>query len=745
MIRGSRSPSSPRHPMTLPQPPAPDSLFLQARQPLVEGRFDEAKALLQRHLQGQPDDFRALGLLARCLRQLGRLQDAQEAAERSLQLQQAFPATWLELGLIQREQGDRQAAEHWLRRCLSAQPYHSAARWELAQTLATTAPQEALELLKPLREADPRQVDPALLEACLRQRLGQHAEAQVLFDRLLRQGHESLTALEGAYMTRATLNREMSERIALMRRIIELAPSAERWMHLSHDLREAGEHGLARTAIANALAEDPDCLPARWADFQTPENVAPESVEAAQAYRRLWQQGIQRFESIDFSEPHHRAHIWGCIGQSTAFYRHYLGDEVAMQRRYGQLLVSMMAAAFAPLPSRPLREGRRRIGFCSAHFFEHTVSRLFVPLIEAIDHERFDVYLFSLRHREDRWSARVRACGTFIAEAGDHVAWRERILQAELDVLIYPEIGMNPTVQGLAAMRLAPLQACLWGHPVTTGMDTIDLFLSAEALEPEGAEQHYSERLVRLPGLGHGLRRADLPEPIPPPADLVGPAEIELLCAQTVFKLMPEQDALFARILAALPQSRLHLLADDREHVRAWLRQRMAPILRQFGADPDRQLIIHGFVKHPYYLGLAQGFRLNLDSVGWSGGMSALDLLAQGLPTLCLPGESMRSRQTASLLELLDLPELIAADADDYVAKAIELARDPARCAALSGTLRARSDRLFGQPATYSALNNLLSCTQRTTDGELILPTPIAGSKPRSGDTAATSQDASST
>lgn len=706
-----------------PEAPRQD-LFIAARQPLLEGRFAAAAELLQQHLQAQPADARAWGLLARCRRLLQQLPEGLAAAQRALELQPEFPAIWLERGLLERDTGAGATAIAWLRRCLAAQPGHTECRWELARALARPDPAEALQILLPLRAARPHEPEPALLEAWLRLNSGDDAGAQVLYDRLLEGGMVSVETLEGAYWARVHRDVDLAGRVALARRLVEQAPTAERWMNLSQDLNSQGDYAASRQLVEQVMVQWPDFLPARWARFQLPPWVAPPSMAEAERFRADWAAGLAAFEAVDFDPDPVRAQVWGCVGQCTAFFRHYLGDEVEQQRRYGRLLHRMMTAldADAVGAPRPLRRRRRRIGFCSAHFFEHTVSRLFVPLIEALDREQFELQVFSLRDRGDAWSQRLRACASVHGGEADWQLWAKRIRAAELDVLVYPEVGMNPTIQGLAALRLAPVQAVLWGHPVTTGLPNMDLYLSADALEPEDAQSHYSEQLVRLPGLGHGLRRQDLPTAIAPPAELIGGADIELLCAQTVFKLQPEQDAVFARILAALPQARLHMLADDRPPVQQFLRQRMAPALRAAGADPERQLVIHGFIKHPYYLGLAQGCRLNLDSIGWSGGMSALDLLAQGLPTVCLPGTSMRSQQTANLLRRLQLPQLIARDPDHYVELAVELAQDAGRCAELRRQLLASSECLFADPVTVDAWQRLLAEVERGADGELRVP-----------------------
>lgn len=74
--------------------------------------------------------------------------------------------------------------------------------------------------------------------------------------------------------------------------------------------------------------------------------------------------------------------------------------------------------------------------------------------------------------------------------------------QAQLDVLLYPEVGIDPVCAQLAALRLAPVQAMAWGHPQTSGLPTIDVFLSNELMEPPDGAGHYTEQLLPLPGIG---------------------------------------------------------------------------------------------------------------------------------------------------------------------------------------------------------------------------------------------------
>src|SRR5690606_30145885 len=138
--------------------------------------------------------------------------------------------------------------------------------------------------------------------------------------------------------------------------------------------------------LERALAADPGFLPARWAAFQLPPAPAPADPPQAERFRQAWDAGVAAFAALDPEDPLVRRHAVGCMAQCTAFYRHYLDDAVAAQRRYGAML-ARLAGALGPRRrsrrERP-REGRRRIGVVHAYLREHTVDRLFGPLLAAL-------------------------------------------------------------------------------------------------------------------------------------------------------------------------------------------------------------------------------------------------------------------------------------------------------------------------------------------------------------------------
>src|SRR5690606_33950417 len=165
-----------------------------------------------------------------------------------------------------------------------------------------------------------------------------------------------------------------------------------------------------------------------------------------------------------------------------------------------------------------------------------------------------------------------------------------RILADELDVLVHPEVGMSSVSYLLDAMRLAPVQAAGWGHPVTTGSDAIDWYFTCEAMEPPDGASHYVERLAPLPGLG-----VDYSMPAPqPPAERAqlgfAPDRRIYLCAQSLFKVHPEMDALFAAICAADEKAVLVFFQAAGRRVTEELAARVQKALSAAGIGPRGQL-----------------------------------------------------------------------------------------------------------------------------------------------------------
>jgi CRISPR-associated protein Csy1 len=278
----------------------------------------------------------------------------------------------------------------------------------------------------------------------------------------------------------------------------------------------------------------------------------------------------------------------------------------------------------------------------------------------------------------------------------------------ELDVLIYPELGMDVTSFALAALRLAPRQYAAWGHPVTTGHSTIDGFFTCAAMEPEGCEAHYTERLIKLPGIGTRYFRPTVPKDATR-SQLGLPDDRKLLlCPQSLFKIHPDNDDLFARVLAESPKAQLILFAGRHPAVTDQYMRRLMRACDQYGVRIRERTRVLPPLPHEDFLRVNLVCDAMLDTLHWSGGNTSLDALACGLPIVTLPGAYMRGRQSAGMLSLLGIPELIARDEGDYARIAARLIAEVGWQRELAQRIAGARDSLFDVPDAIDRLQDFL-------------------------------------
>ncbi len=733
------------------QQPAPDRVAL-AFERMKAGQLPAAEKILRNALAAQPRDPRVLSLLGRVLHLGGNNGEARRMIDRALAVDANFVPAVIEDAELARATGDRERRRDALTKLVELQPINARLQYDLGvlhleageTALARPLLERALALAPSLAEARFKlagldfaagRLDDALAgyTHCVEARVdwteARLNRAKTLLDlrRPLESAHEynivlqadrdheaALAGYASAHL-RAGKQGNFSEMIWARKRLVELQPqSAEAAYRLGNAYRTGDLYPEAHAHYHRAIELDPAHLTARWALFQYPRAIVAESDAALAEYRRQWLAGLEFFDQVAWDTPDQVRYAGSALSNSTNFFLHYLGEPfVDEQRRYARVV---QRAAYCVLPDLVELPARRpapriRIGFVSAYFRRHTVMKLFSSLILGLDRARYEVSVFHIDDRPDAYSGTIR-------DAVDHYEYGERdagqwvraLRGRELDALVFVDIGMHPNAQVLGAFRFAPLQCALWGHPVTTGFDTIDWFLTADGMEIAQGERNYVERVHRLPHIGTCYAPPDLaPDDafaIPARAE---PGCVHYFLAQSAFKITPVHDDVLARIAAALPQARFSLLPYPQAHVREDLAQRMRRAFAARGVDFDRHVHMFPFLDEAEFLAVARATDVNLDSIGWSGGNTTLEITWFDTPTITLPSDLMRGRHTLAMLQRMDLHELVARDVDDFVRLAVELGRDPERRAALRATIRERKHRLYDQRDVIESFDRFLT------------------------------------
>ncbi|MDP6174502.1 MAG: hypothetical protein QGF09_10070, partial [Rhodospirillales bacterium] len=378
---------------------------------------------------------------------------------------------------------------------------------------------------------------------------------------------------------------------------------------------------------------------------------------------------------------------------ATNFALAYHGlDDRALQESLARLyLAACPALGFVAPHCRedPRQQCERpRIGFVSSFFRAHTIGRLFGRLIAGLPGQGFDVRVFSFNPQEDALSGSLaEAVDEFIPLAPDLEAARQRIAEARLDILYFCDLGMEPLTYFLAFSRLAPIQCVSWGHPVTTGIPSLDYFLSSHLTEPEGAGEAYSERLVRLRGFPVCVEA-------PPRAERARRRANLYICPQSLFKFHPDFDRLIGQVLRLDPKGELLVLEGSHPRWREILGRRWR---RTLPGVAERIKFIPRMAREDYLNALA-GASVMLDTPHFCGGMTSLEGLANRLPVVTLPGRFLRGRVTAGFLEALDLGECIAESEEEYAETAVRLAGAEGAAKKLRGQISDRAPSLFNNP-----------------------------------------------
>ncbi len=483
-------------------------------------------------------------------------------------------------------------------------------------------------------------------------------------------------------------------------------------VNLGNVLVGLGRAAEGRASYDAALALDPENIEARWCRAISTIPALPESAEAQARSRTAF---AAELDALDrwFDGP--RAEQgYRVLGLRQPFWLAYQeARNVDLMRGYGRLCARLMTAwpGRRPLPPPGPRATRRfRVGVVSHHFRHHSVWHAIVKgWVEQLDAERFELMAFSLGGEEDDQTALARARAARFEQGPRSLEqWVEAILGARADALIYPEIGMDAMSLKLACQRLAPLQVTTWGHPETSGLPTIDCYVSAEAFEPEGAQANYSEQLVALPHLGCHVRRETADAQAHAQAlgfDREGPL---LICPGTPFKYAPEHDALLARIARELGACRLVFFSHGMPELSERLQRRLAAAFAAEGLEAAAYVRVLPWQTRSAFLGLMRQADVYLDTIGFSGFNTALQAIQCGLPVVTREGLFLRGRLASGILRRLDLGELVAPGAQEYVALAARLCRDAAYRDSLRGRMAAKQHVLFEDLAPIRALEDEL-------------------------------------
>lgn len=597
----------------------------------------------------------------------------------------AHAVAWHNLGVARLATGDTPGAETAFRQCLQADAAHPGALWQLGK---------------------------------LRLNGGDTSEALGLFGRLV-------TLDPAFHEPYGRMARDWSAA-----RRYDLAETAFRHLADARPNDTEARFRLGTTLLAQDRLDEADAALATAGGEARPGlamvrtlllPAIPPSEAAIDAVRERMASRLRALEASDWKldDP------WIEV-DTTPFHLAYHGrnDRPLMEhlaRVYRKACPSLTwTAPHCRVAQRPQR--RLKVAFISRFFGSHVVGAFWQDLVARLPQEHVEAVAIQVDDpgapppADDSDARLVALRGPTLASL------RQQVADGAFDVLVYTDIGMEPITYFLAHARLAPVQIALGGHPVTTGLPSIDYFLSTRDFEAADAEAHYSEHLLRLPMPPVWIRRPTLPEPTSLPPKPAG--ERWYLCPQSLFKLQPAMDPVFAAILRRDPQARLMLVeGSDAGQIQRWRTRFEAA-----HGDVAQRLVIQPRRPFAAYAQLLLSADALLDPFPFNGGHSTYTACALGVPPVTLPGPFLRSRVTAGVLQRLGVADTVAADPGDYVDRAVNLAQNSERRRAIGERLKQAAGALFETDAAARMLADvLIAAVDAAARGERLTECGLAG------------------
>jgi predicted O-linked N-acetylglucosamine transferase (SPINDLY family) len=452
----------------------------------------------------------------------------------------------------------------------------------------------------------------------------------------------------------------------------------EAWVNLGNTLNAQDDLDAAIDCYRKALSIKPDHALA-WVNICVPLQ-AQGNIDAA----------IDSIQKALALEPDFAAHS-GLLFLLSFHPGYSPAQRLAEARRYG---ADVMARAkpfrrwLADANVRTPAAGPLRVGLVSPDLRTHPVGFFVESILTHLDPARVALVAYPTLAREDETTARLKprfAAWNSIVGLSDEAA-ATRIRSDDIHVLIDLAGHTAHNRLPVFAWRPAPIQATWLGYFATTGVPTIDYLLADRVSVPESHRAQFTETIWYLPDTRFCFTPpADSARLQPTALPAARNGYITFGCFQNSLKLNDAVLAAWGRLLTTLPAARLRLLNRQMHYPAA--RERLRDRLRHFGIAPERLTMVGHAPREDYLIAHAD-IDIILDTFPYPGATTTCEALWMGVPTVTLAGETLISRQGASLLASAGLEDWIAVDVDDYVARALAHAADVDRLTQLRSTLR---------------------------------------------------------
>ncbi len=326
------------------------------------------------------------------------------------------------------------------------------------------------------------------------------------------------------------------------------------------------------------------------------------------------------------------------------------------------------------VPQKKINTKKIQIGFASEYFTAHTIGKLYQGMIFKLDKKKFDIHIFhSQKTQPSEFNSKFYTAET-LGNIKNYVLPSifddkvELIKNCNLDILFFPEIGMSTEFYFLSYIRFCKNQITSWGHPMTTGNENIDFFLSSKLLETPESQKKYSEKLILSDYLPMYFYRPHISKTL---IDDELKKQNIYLCPQTLIKIHPHFDVILKKILQNDKKAKITFI-KDKENILA--KKLLIRFKKNISNNLDR-IIFLDQMKIEDYINTCGRASVLLDTLYFGAGNSFHESMYYGTPTVSMPTDNIKSRIVLGSYNQMkiDNPPIVK-NIDDYVESAIRIA-----------------------------------------------------------------------
>ncbi|MBN1909544.1 MAG: tetratricopeptide repeat protein [Pirellulales bacterium] len=652
--------------------------------------------------------------------QAGRLDEAKRAYQEVLRAEPKHPDALHLLGVVAHQSGDNLRAVEYIKQaiqvCPSASLYHN----NLGMVLQALAqlPEAAASYREALR-INPQSAEAHNNLGITLYEEGRLDDAITCYLRALSirpEYPDACTNLGNALQGQA----KYGEAAAAYRRALTMTPQeADTHYRLATVLLMQDKCEEAAAAAREAVALSPDTAKAHatlgsayrgledWEQaeicYRQAARLQPDMPEYQLRAATLWPTVFDSREQMDECRARFEAEIerfaaTGAAGKGVETPIAAGEPPFALQFLHGNLrpikeaYARAMAGAFEQWEP-PYNAGMPRVGIVVTHGHESVFLRSLRGMIEEMDPSLFEITVFCSPAAVERIRYAIRRPWVSVVSMGGKLVEAAQIIrQTRCDVLYYREVGTDLWNYYLPFYRLAPVQCTSFGIQVTSGIATLDYYLSSRLVESEEAQAHYSEKLE--------LSETLLPMRVQqPPLQMVKrPSEFGLdpnrrlyLCPHQLGKFHPDFDRILGNILRRDEAGVLGVLEMGTARAVSRLQRRFQRTM----ADVADRVVFLPKQKQADYLALIAAADVLLDPIHFGGMNTSYDGFSFHQPIVTLPTAYHRGRYTLGCYRKMEIDDCIARDEDDYVDLAVRLGMDREYRRHVVEKIRQAAGRLF--------------------------------------------------